>query len=223
MIERWYCLNLVSSSAILAVTGKPFLPCRVRISLTPPRWRCVYSSRFQLATRSVGISSVTYCSLCEAWRAHWSSLEDWMYSLGRGLLVEIKATHLGMPPSDLLLAKQECEQLLWQGLIEPTISDWACQAFYVEKKRLVIDYQPLNAFLRDEKFPLPKIQSLFVHLQDAKIFSKFDLKAGFWQLGISPSDRPKTTFCILNAHYQWTVMPFGLKVAPSLFQKAMMM
>ena len=70
-----------------------------------------------------------------------------------------------MQPSDLLLAKQECDQLLRQGLIESTTSDWVCQAFYVEKmsewvwekKRLVIDYQPLNAFLRDEKFPLPKL------------------------------------------------------------------
>ena len=119
--------------------------------------------------------------------------------------------------------------MLQQGLIEPTTSDWACQAFYVEKrsklirgkKRLVIDYQPLNAFLRDEKFPLLKIQSLFVHLQEAKIFSKFDLKVGFWQLGISSSDILKMAFCIPNAHYQWTVMPFGLKVAPSMFQKAM--
>ncbi|KAH9734797.1 hypothetical protein KPL71_017510 [Citrus sinensis] len=107
--------------------------------------------------------------------------------------------------------------------------DWACQAFYVEKrselvrgkKRLVIDYQPLNSFLKDDKFPLPKIQTLFVHLQGARIFSKFDLKAGFWQLSISPVDRHKTVFCIPDAHYQWTVMPFGLKVAPSLFQKAM--
>ncbi|KAH9769385.1 hypothetical protein KPL71_011979 [Citrus sinensis] len=140
-----------------------------------------------------------------------------------------KASHPGMSPSDLLLAKQECSQLLQQGLIESTDSDWACQAFYVEKrselvrgkKRLVIDYQPLNSFLKDDKFPLPKIQTLFVHLQGARIFSKFDLKAGFWQLGISPVDRHKTAFCIPDAHYQWTVMPFGLKVAPSLFQKAM--
>ncbi|KAH9671268.1 hypothetical protein KPL70_017299 [Citrus sinensis] len=99
-------------------------------------------------------------------------------------------------------------------------SDWACQAFYVEKrselvrgkKRLVIDYQPLNNFLKDDKFPLPKIQTLFVHLQGARIFSKFDLKAGFWHLGILPVDRPKTAFCIPDAHCQWTVMPFGLKV-----------
>ncbi|XP_024042684.1 uncharacterized protein LOC112099530 [Citrus clementina] len=120
-----------------------------------------------------------------------------------------KATHPGMTPFDFKLAQQECSQLLQQGLIEPTSSDWACQAFYVEKrskkvrgkKHLVIDYQPLNCFLCDDKFPLPKIQSLFVHIRDAKVFSKFGLKAGFWQLGIHPVDLHKTAFCIPNGHY----------------------
>ncbi|KAH9734655.1 hypothetical protein KPL71_017445 [Citrus sinensis] len=140
-----------------------------------------------------------------------------------------KATHSGMSPSDLLLAQQECSQLLAQGLIEPTSSLWACQAFYVEKhseivrgkKRLVIDYQPLNMFLQDDKFPLPRRQSMFTFLKNAQIFSKFDLKSGFWQLGIEPSERYKTAFCIPNAHFQWTVLPFGLKTAPSIFQKSM--
>ena len=62
---------------------------------------------------------------------------------------------------------------------------------------------------------------MFQSLSNAKIFSKFDLKAGFWQLGIHPEDRPKTAFCIPDHHFQWTVMPFGLKNAPSCFQKAM--
>ena len=44
-----------------------------------------------------------------------------------------KASHLGMSPSDILLATQECSQLLQQGLIESTDLDWACQAFYIEK------------------------------------------------------------------------------------------
>ncbi|KAH9780609.1 hypothetical protein KPL71_008138 [Citrus sinensis] len=97
-----------------------------------------------------------------------------------------KATHPRMSPSDLLLAQKECSQLLAQGLIEPTSSQWACQAFYVEKhseivrgtKRLVIDYQPLNMFLQDDKFPLPRRQSMFTFLKNAQIFSKFDLKSG---------------------------------------------
>ncbi|KAH9671209.1 hypothetical protein KPL70_017273 [Citrus sinensis] len=140
-----------------------------------------------------------------------------------------KATHPGMPPSELQLAQTKCAELLAQGLIEPTTSPWACQAFYVNKraetlrgkKRLVIDYQPLNQFLQDDKFPLPRKNSIFTYLQNARIFSKFDLKSGFWQLGIDPAERYKTAFCIPNAHYQWTVLPFGLKTAPSIFQKAM--
>ncbi|KAH9734792.1 hypothetical protein KPL71_017508 [Citrus sinensis] len=129
-----------------------------------------------------------------------------------------KATHPGMSPSDLLLAQQECSQLLAQGLIEPTNSQWACQAFYVEKhseiirgkKRLVIDYQPLNMFLQDDKFPLPRRQSMFTFLKNAQIFSKFDLKSGFCH-GIMLSAKKSTIatdnieflgMIIKNGHYQ---------------------
>nr|GEU71517.1 zinc finger, CCHC-type, viral movement protein [Tanacetum cinerariifolium] len=45
--------------------------------------------------------------------------------------------------------------------------------------------------------------SLFQHLANAKVLSMFDLKSGFWQLGIKPEDRPKTAFCIPDHHYQW--------------------
>ena len=88
------------------------------------------------------------------------------------------------------MATEECQQLLQQGLIEATTSPWACHAFYVNKRseqirgkqRLVINYQPLNHFLSDDKFPLPNKNTLFSNLSNAKIFSKFDLKTGFWQL-----------------------------------------
>ncbi|KAK8494604.1 hypothetical protein V6N11_064766 [Hibiscus sabdariffa] len=140
-----------------------------------------------------------------------------------------KASHSGMNPDHQKLAETECNELLQQDLIELSDSQWSCEAFYVNKRseqargklRLVINYQPLNHFLQDDKFPLPNRNALFSSLAKAQIFSKFDLKAGFWQLGIDPVDRPKTGFCIPNHHFQWKVMPFGLKTAPSLFQKAM--
>ncbi|KAK0598403.1 hypothetical protein LWI29_034324 [Acer saccharum] len=95
-----------------------------------------------------------------------------------------KASHSGMSPTDLQMAHKECNELLRQGLIEHTSSPWACQAFYVEKrselkrgkKRLVVDYKPLNLFLRDDKFPVPRPNVLFAQLPGATVFSKFDLK-----------------------------------------------
>nr|GEY24434.1 hypothetical protein [Tanacetum cinerariifolium] len=101
-----------------------------------------------------------------------------------------KASHPGMNPDHYQLAKEECEQLVSKGIIEPTTSPWACEAFYVNRRseqvrgklRLVINYQPLNHFLADDKFPLTQKKSLFQYLADAKVLSKFDLKSGFWQL-----------------------------------------
>ena len=86
---------------------------------------------------------------------------------------------------------------------------------------MVINYQDLNHFLVDDKFLLPNKSALFQHLSNEKVFLKFDLKARFWQLGIHLEERYKIAFCIPDHHYQWTVMPFGLKNAPSQFQKAM--
>ena len=134
-----------------------------------------------------------------------------------------------MNPEHQQMAKEECWEFEKQGLIEKTTSLWACHAFYVNKRaeqargkqRLVITYKLLNEFLADDKFPLPNRNSLFSSLSKAQIFSKFDLKARFWQLGIQPSERPKTAFCVPNHHYQGTVLPFGLKTTPSRFQKAM--
>ncbi|KAL2518395.1 Reverse transcriptase domain-containing protein [Abeliophyllum distichum] len=139
-----------------------------------------------------------------------------------------KASHTGMSPEHVQLATTELAQLQAEALIEPTNSQWACQAFYVNKTaeqvrgkmRLVIDYKLLNHFLADDKFPLPNRKALFANLSIAKIFSNFDFKAGFWKLRILPSERHKTGFCISNVHYQWTVLPFELKTSSSLFQKA---
>ena len=98
-----------------------------------------------------------------------------------------KATHPGMTPPNYTLAIEDYNQLLRQGLIELTNSEWACRTFYMEKrserirrkKRLVIDYKPLNHFLKDEKSPIPKASSLNVFIKDAHIYSKFDLNLGF--------------------------------------------
>ena len=56
-------------------------------------------------------------------------------------------------------------------------------------------------------------------LNSAKIFSKFDMKYGFWQIQIQEFDRYKTAFTGPFGQYEWNVMSFSLKNAPSEFQK----
>lgn len=119
------------------------------------------------------------------------------------------ASHRGMAPDLYLQAVKELKNLQAEQLIEPTTSSWACEAFYVNKQaeqnrgklRLVVNYQPLNHFLADSKFPLPQRADMFQRIRDARIFSKFDLKSGFWQLGLHPDDRPKSGFSIPNHHF----------------------
>eukprot|EP00253_Pinus_taeda_P016901 PITA_16901 len=127
------------------------------------------------------------------------------------------------------LCQKEIQQLLDKRLIRESNSPWNCYGFYVKKRaeqirgipRLVINYKPLNSVLADDTYPIPHKGDLIRRIAGAKIFSKFDLKARFWQVAIEESDKFKTAFSIPAGHYEWNVMPFGLKNAPSKFQKVM--
>ena len=108
-------------------------------------------------------------------------------------------------------------------------SEWACAAFYVNKhseqkrgkKSLVFNYKPLNKYLEDFAYPIPNKEYLMTKINNARWFSKFDLKSGFWQMAIQEEDHHKTAFVVPNGFFEWNVMPMGLKTAPSEFQQMM--
>ena len=70
-------------------------------------------------------------------------------------------------------------------------------------------------------YPIPSKRDLLNRLYNAKIFSKFDMKSGFCQIQITEKDRYKTTFTVPFGHYEWNVMPFGLKNVPPEFRNIM--
>ena len=143
--------------------------------------------------------------------------------------IPTKARPCQMNSEYLELCKKEIASLLQKGLIKPSKSQWSCTAFYVNKHaeqergvpRLVINYKPLNKVLKWIRYPIPNKKDLLDRLHNAVIFSKFDLKSGYWQIQINEQDRYKTAFNVPFGQYEWNVMPFGLKNAPSEFQNIM--
>ena len=125
--------------------------------------------------------------------------------------------------------KKEIHGFLEKNLIRPSKSPWSCAAFYVnnanEKERgeprMVINYKPLNKVLRWIRYPLPHKQEIVKNLYKAVIFSKFDMKSGYYQIRIKEEDKYKTAFVVPFGHYEWNVMPMGLKNAPAEFQNIM--
>jgi hypothetical protein len=88
-------------------------------------------------------------------------------------------------------------------------------------KRMCIDYRSLNEVTTNNKYLLPRIEDLFDQLRGASVFSKIDLRLGYHQLRIRPSDIPKTTFITKYGLYEFTVMSFGLTNAPAYFMYLM--
>ena len=143
--------------------------------------------------------------------------------------IPTKARLIQINPELLEYCKKEINDLLSKKLIRLSHSPWSCAAFYVQKAseiergtpRLVINYKPLNKILQWIRYPIPNKKNLIQRLYNATIFSKFDMKSGFWQVQIQLEDRYKTAFTVPFGHYEWNVMPFGLKNAHSEFQNIM--
>ncbi|WVZ52383.1 hypothetical protein U9M48_003449 [Paspalum notatum var. saurae] len=130
-----------------------------------------------------------------------------------------------MAPDELKELKTQLQEQLDKGFIRPSSSPWGCPALFVEKKdqggkRLCVDYRPLNAVMVKNNYPLPHIDILFDQLAGARVFSKIDLRSGYYQIKIREEDVPKSAFSTRYGLYEY-LMSFGLTNAPTFFMYMM--
>jgi hypothetical protein len=130
-----------------------------------------------------------------------------------------------VPGPELVELKKHIDELLEKGYIRPSTLPWVAPVLFVETKdgtkRMCIDYRALNEVSVKNKYPLPKIEDLFDQLRGASVFSKIDMRLGYHQLRIWPSDILKTSFITKYGLYEFMVMSFGLTNAPAYFMYLM--
>jgi len=87
--------------------------------------------------------------------------------------------------------------------------------------RLCVDYRQLNKMTIKNKYPLPRIDDLMDRLHGSSIFSKIDLRSGYYQILVKADDVQKTAFRSRYGHYEYVVMPFGVTNAATVFMDYM--
>jgi len=120
------------------------------------------------------------------------------------------------------LIEEHISNLLRANLIQPSRSDWASPVLLVPKKdgttRFCVDFRRVNKLTVPDSFPLPRVDDTLDSLAGSAIFAKLDLAQGFHQIPLAADARPKTAFVTHAGLFEYRVLPFGLRNAPTTFQ-----
>ena len=84
--------------------------------------------------------------------------------------------------------------------------------------RFCVDYKRLNAITKKDRYPIPLIEETLAQLEDAKYFTKIDIRQAFYRIRMSEDSEELTTFLTRFGAFKYLVMPFGLCNGPASWQ-----
>jgi hypothetical protein len=102
-------------------------------------------------------------------------------------------------------------------------SEWISPMVVQEKEqggiRICVDLRKLNDVFLHDPFPTHFTDEFLENVGGQEAYSFTDGFSGYHQIKIAPEDRYKTNFATEWGSYQYTVIPFGLKNAPTIFSR----
>jgi hypothetical protein len=120
--------------------------------------------------------------------------------------------------------KAQIDRMLEASIIEPVEEfEWISPMVVQEKKqegiRICVDLRKLNNSCLHEPFPTPFTYEVLENVGGREAYSFTYGFLGYHRIKISPEDMYKTTFSTEWGSYQYKIMPFGLKNAPTIFSR----
>jgi hypothetical protein len=180
-----------------------------RVQATPTEFRDLFSEYQDVANTSGHIPASKH------------GVEHVLETVGRPVMAKFRP--LGQ--EKLQAAKAEFLQMEQDGIIRRSRSSWASPLHMVRKAngswRPCGDYRQLNLATVADKYPVPNMQDLSARLHGRAIFSKLDLRKGYYQIPMRPEDVAKTAVITPFGLWEFLWMPFGLKNAGLTFQRLM--
>ena len=146
------------------------------------------------------------------------------------LYVEEDAKPVVLPARKIPIAiqgqvKQELDKLVERGILVPVEepTEWVNQMAVVRKSsgslRICLDPQPLNKVLKRERYRLTTFDDVLPNLNQAKLFTKMDVKEAFWHVRLDEESSKLTTMITPFGRFRWSRLPFGLCVSSEIFAR----
>lgn len=138
-------------------------------------------------------------------------------------IVPITSRPRRLPPEKYLSAKKEFEQMVAEGICQPSKSPWASPLHLAPKKngqwRPCGDYRKLNAVTVPDRYPVPNMLDCVYILNKANFFTTLDIVRAYNQIPVASESIPKTAVTTPFGLYEFLKMPFGLRNAGQTFQR----
>ncbi|MBW0567960.1 hypothetical protein O181_107675 [Austropuccinia psidii MF-1] len=104
---------------------------------------------------------------------------------------------------------------------EVEITTPVIEAWHNGKSRMVGDFRALNTYTVPDRYPIPKIQIALTQISQAVYITTMDAFKGFHKNVVTPRARKYLRIIVHCGVYEYLRMPFGIKNAPSRFQRMM--